>query len=493
MITPINGLQNMEMMLYGGSTAFNGAPSMHNNYCAQPVQQTNPFYGNYAGYPQTYANYGYQYPQTQQSVQQAAQLPQTYANWGSQSIPQQATTFNGLTQKETQAITDFYAKNLEPSESFKSALFMGGIFGAMTVNPRSIVHPWNFVKASVWKDKTTGVNELKEMFKGVKDPKDPLHKLWKEHSHIMEEAYAQTHRARSRSYKKLGLFRARYTDVQYKKLMQEMQKALATGNIDEIAKATEALRYAYCRNGKIFQGIDWVRTKIFRQPSKLQDPLEMLKNTAEIDKNAATLIGRKNMTFGKAFEKAGGKLGLAFGAIEILMNMGKIQTAFQKDKEDQANGIKDKNLGWKQLGQTTVKAAANAGGWMLGETAAIWAWSKAGASIGTAVGPGVGTLIGAVVGFVGGSLSMWLAGRATKAIVGEDVANKIEAEKMAKTEEGQTELLKTALEAVKKGQPMDGATQAALQKAMQYEMQKAQQQQAMQQQVAYPQQLSYMA
>lgn len=492
MINSINGLQNMEMMLYGGSTAFNGAPGMHNNYQAQPVQQTNPFYGNYAGYPQTYTNYGYQ--QTPQ-VQQTVQLPQTYANWNTQQTQvtqPKATTFNGLTQKETQALTDFYAKNLEPSESFKSALFMGGIFGAMTVNPRSIVHPWNFVKAGVWKNKTTGVNELKEMFKGVKNNGE-LSKLWKEHSHIMEEAYAQTHRARSRSYKKLGLFRAQYTDEQYKKLMQVMQDALNSGDHKKVAEATEAMRYAYCKNGKIFQGIDWVRTKIFRQPSKLEDPLKMLNNTAEIGKNASKLLEFDKMTFGKAFEKAGGKLGLAFGAVEILMNMGKIQTAFEKDKEDQANGKKDKNLGWKQLGQTTVKAAANAGGWMLGETAAIWAWSKVGATIGTAVGPGVGTLIGAVVGFVGGSLSMWLCAKGAKKLVGDDVANKIEAEKKMQTAEGQTELLQTALEAAQKGQPMDAATQVALQKAMQYEMQKAQQQQAMPQQVAYPQQLSYMA
>ena len=35
----------MEMMLYGGSTAFNGAPSMYNNYCAQPTfAQNNPYY-----------------------------------------------------------------------------------------------------------------------------------------------------------------------------------------------------------------------------------------------------------------------------------------------------------------------------------------------------------------------------------------------------------------------------------------------------------------
>ena len=75
----------------------------------------------------------------------------------------------------------------------------------------------------------------------------------------------------------------------------------------------------------------------------------------------------------------------------------------------------------------------------------------------------------------------------------EDVSNKIEAENMTQTAEGQTELLRTAMQAAQKGQPMDATTQAALQKAMQYEMQKAQQQQIMQQQVAYPQQLSYMA
>ena len=53
------------------------------------------------------------------------------------------------------------------------------------------------------------------MFKDVKTEGSVLNKLWKENSVVMEEAYAQAHRTRSRSYKKLGLFRARYTDEQY--------------------------------------------------------------------------------------------------------------------------------------------------------------------------------------------------------------------------------------------------------------------------------------
>lgn len=488
MINSINGLQNMEMMLYGGSTAFNGAPSMHNNYCAQPVQQTNPFYGNYTGYPQTYANYGYQ--QTPE-VQQTAQLPQTYANWGSQSTPQQATTFNGLTQKETQALTDFYAKNLEPSESFINAGIMGGVSCAIMNNPRMIAHPINYITTSFPNSK---VNQL---FKGVRQ-NGALNAAWKENNLVMEELFSQLHRAEARSKKRPlgGLFRKQYTDVEFNKIVQIAEDALkpdaTTGKIDirKVAEAAETLRHGYTNNGKIAGLWGRLRGKNLDFISKI--------NEAGADKaikeQAQRLLdfGGKNMKFTQAFKRAGGWFAVGMGALEILMNWSKVQTAQAKDAENAQKGIVT-NYAKKQKTQTIVKGLSNAAGWAVGEAIGILAYAKLGAAVGTTLGPGVGTLIGAGIGLVCGSIGMWATSKTTKKLLGEDVANKIEAENMTQTAEGQTELLKTAMEAAQKGQPMDAATQVALQKAMQYEMQKAQQQQAMQQQVAYPQQLSYMA
>lgn len=503
MTNPINGLMNMEMMLYGGAGTFKGAPSMFNNYCAQPIQsQNNPYYTNgLGGTHQNYAYYGYENPeiahfkralqqqQNAQLQQQPEQLPQAYANWNTQPVQHQATTFNGLTQKETQAITDFYAKNLEPSESFKNAALMGGLSCAIMNNPRIIVHPWNYIETSLPKSK---VNQL---FKGVRQS-GALNAAWKENSLVMEELFAQLHRAEARSKKRPlgGLFRKRYSPQEIDKAMDIAKEALKVGadgkiNITKVAEAAETLRYGYTNNGKLFGLWNKIRGNKVDFISKIN---ETGADKAIKDQAQRLLdFGGKNMKIPQAFKKAGGWFAVLMGGLEILMNWSKVQTAQEKDAENAEKGIIT-NLARKQKTQTITKGIANSLGWAVGETLGVLAYAKFGAAVGTALGPGIGTAVGAVIGLVCGSAGMWLAGKATKKLVGEDVANKIEAEKLAQTSEGQTELLKSALEAAQKGQPMDTATQAALQKAVTYEMQKVQQQ-AMPQQVAYPQQLSYMA
>lgn len=448
----INALNNMEIMLYGMPKTGIGATGMYtNNYMTSPAFMGN----NYSIYCQPH--YGVNNTNFGQTI------PNGYSN----ETQQDATIFNGLTQKDAQALTDFYAKNLEPSESLKSALLMGGIMGGIMQNPRIIAHPINYL--------TTTLNpksQVNKLFKGVTKKGTALNAAWKENSLVMEEAFSQMHRATARSKSKLGLFRARYTQTEIDALTDIMKKALtpdATGkiNIDAVAEATEKLRHAYCRNGKIFQGIDWIRTKIFKGKSKLQKPLEMLKETDVINKAKDTLLnyGGKNITLKKAFIKTGGWLGLLFGGVEILMNWNKVTTAKQKDQENAQKGIQT-NYGKKQTAQTITKAVTNTLGWCAGETLGIWAFAKCGAAVGTALGPGIGTAIGAVVGFVGGSLGMWLAGRATKKIVGDDVANKIEAENMAQTQDGQLELIQHALTEAEGGKTLDPATQQALQRVL---------------------------
>ena len=158
----------------------------------------------------------------------------------------------------------------------------------------------------------------------------------------------------------------------------------------------------------------------------------------------------------KSILKRGGgiKGGILFFAMEVLMNLGKIKTAFEKDS----------NTGMKQLGQTAVKGTGNAVGWALGEAASVWAFTKWGAKIGSKIHPILGTLIGGAVGVIGGTVGMCLAGKATKALVGQDVADDIDANKLAQTTEGQEELLKNTIERMQRGEKVSPEAQQAVQK-----------------------------
>ena len=142
----------------------------------------------------------------------------------------------------------------------------------------------------------------------------------------------------------------------------------------------------------------------------------------------------------------------------------RISGNFKKSTPEKV-GIKSNN-GGKQLAQTSVKAVCNTVGWAAGETLAIWGFAKAGAAIGTALGPGIGTIAGAAIGFLGGSIGMWLGGKLGKGLMGNDVSNKIEAEKLAQSSEGQVQLLQHALEQAQSGAKMDLRTQQALQSAI---------------------------
>ena len=122
--------------------------------------------------------------------------------------------------------------------------------------------------------------------------------------------------------------------------------------------------------------------------------------------------------------------------------------------------------GMKQLGQTTVKGIGAAAGWTLGEAAGKWAFAKWGAKIGSKVHPLLGTLIGGAVGFVCGGIGMWLTGKGTRAIIGQDVADDIEAKKLAKSQEGQVQLLQNTMQRIQKGEKVSADAQQAVQKLM---------------------------
>lgn len=80
--------------------------------------------------------------------------------------------------------------------------------------------------------------------------------------------------------------------------------------------------------------------------------------------------------------------------------------------------------GNRQVGRTVVNIAAETAGFAVG----MKAGAAAGAAIGTLIPvPGVGTVVGAVIGAAVGLVGSWLAGKASRAIVGEsELKNKNE-------------------------------------------------------------------
>lgn len=451
----------MEYQLYGGKTlAMNSnVPNQMNNY-TMPMMNT---YGAYNYYNPTMQGYNYSYNQ-QPATNFGQNIPAGYTsaasnitNASNNTQAQQAqggeSVFKGLNQQDTEALKKCYVNAQEPSEGLLGAAFGGITMGIMN-NPRYIAHPINSISAT---------NGIKEMFSSVKTSGSALNKLWtnKETNEILREAYFQMHKATARSKSKLGLFRKRYSETEFNALKDIMDKALKSGNADEIAKASETLKNAYVNNGHIptlwQKAKAWVTGKEFK-PVDIIDKTKNADEVAKIAENASKLVSNsKQLSYGQILKKGGGVKGaLLMAGIEFAMGLGKIKTAFEKDKES----------GMKQLGQTTVKAAGNAAGWMFGEAAGIWASTKLCASIGTALGPGVGTVVGGLLGLIGGSLGMCIMGKITKGVVGEDVSSKIEAEKLAQTQEGQAQLLQIAAQQAQDGKA-DQATQQALMKILQ--------------------------
>ena len=311
---------------------------------------------------------------------------------------------------------------------------------AIMQNPRVIAHPINTFTTFF-----KGGNATNKMFEGFRDSK-----LWKDHAYVMEEAFAQMNRTEARSLSKLGLFRSQYSAEDYKKLSGIMEDALKSGNVDEIAKATETLRHAQVNDGKLF--------KLFRG-DKTPTVSSRLADVDVIAKNAAELSKCKDMTFGQAWNRAGGTLGLMFGGLELVGSVGKISTAFQVDT----------STGFKQLGQSTVKAAANTVGWQAGEALGIWGASKITPAITKALGPKWGPVVAALARPVCAIASSWASRKIAKAVVGDDIVNKIQAEQAVNTPEGQIAMVQNIAMRAQQGEEIDPlAMQAAQKIAMQY-------------------------
>ncbi|MBR2430745.1 hypothetical protein IKB17_04725 [bacterium] len=469
MVAPIQSLMNMEMALYGGLGTNMNAPSYANGYCAS---------NNFSmGINPSLYNYGLQTSGVYPSFK-----GNNYSNSFGQNIPygyetqaqgQSNSIFGGLSSVEKKALVDDYAKNLTPTAGVLKDAPLDAAF-CLLFNPRLLVHPINTFKATF-----SAENATNKFFNSIKNDAKFI-ELWKtpENSNIMREAWLQHNKAVARCEGKLGAFRRSYKATGEVELITKevtaLEKAIKSGNIDDITRQTARLKHAYTGNpGFVTRGFNWckngigkiipeswtlmgspVRDAFLTKPSAVADKLA---DVAGIETEIANLAKTTKTGFMDILKRGGGVKGAAFFMVmDYLMAIGKIKTAFEEDKQS----------GWKQLGQTTVRGIGNAAGWMVGEATATWAFTKFGAKLGSKVHPLLGTLIGGAIGMIGGGLGMRLAGKGTQALVGRDVADDIEAKKLAQTQEGQIQLLQHTMERMEKGEKVSPHAQMAIQKIM---------------------------
>ena len=458
-IPAINSLANMEYMLYGGNSGLNmNCPSYLNGYVGGRMNNYANMYGNYfnpafKGYPNqdifTLQNGVTGAGVNQNIIDQAAQ-GNSQANL---SNPQ----FKGLSD-DLNELGDYYIKNSAPSESFMGAAIGGAAFGLMN-NPRIIVHPWNSF---------TSTKAVSEMFKGIKDEKTAIGKLWRDEAkggyEIVSNAYSRMHKLESLMQSKLGLFRRSLSklpkgEAEYKRIKAGMESAIKTGNIKELALWTEeAKRITNAMTGYIPRFMKWAHIeKPFVAIRKFINPTHYEADIANVAKKAITEAGEKTTFTQFMKHSCGFGNGLLFAGFEFFSDKDKLKAAFSKDSI----------TGWTQFGQTAIKGAGSAIGWGVGEGIGAWAGAKlgmiAGAKLGTVISPGIGTAIGAVAGLIGGSIGCWLTGKITHKLVGQDVGTKVEVENMKKTKDGQYQLLTLTAQQANEDKNISPRTVQALQ------------------------------
>ncbi len=435
MVAPISSLMNMEYMLYGGASGFNSAcPSFINGYMANQNAWNVPFYG----YQNGFAPYGYNNPGFNAG----------WNNFNNAAIGRQTenAAAKAAASKDLDTLGNYYLKGLSPSESIMGAAAGGAAFEIIN-NFRFISNPWNSFST---------IGKVDKMFRA-----DNLKGLWRDENtfKLMKDAYARMHKLEGGAKSRLGLFKSRLEKPVYDTLKAEMETALASGNKELIAKATEKIRVATNANtGYLAQG--WAKVKgALKFDGKITPVAERIADTAKIDAAVAKNMTEKyaSKTLGQHlvhdFKGQAGLGGALFAAMEFYMDKDKISAAFDKDSK----------TGWTQVGQTSVKAAGSVAGWAAGSAVGSWAGAKLGALAGTAIAPGVGTLIGAVAGAVGGMIGCNLMGKLTHKIVGEDVGSKAQLAQMKATPQGQAQLLQVTLAQAQGDKKLDPNVALALQ------------------------------
>ena len=391
MTIPISSnLANMEYMLYGGNSLaqMSSVPNALNGYMAQS-SYINPYMYN-MGNNSIFNQQKQQFKEQSESVQNSATSGKS----------------------DLEILKEYQLKGMNPSESLTSAAVGGAAF-ALLPNSRFIVHPWNSLST---------IHKVESMFKDVKKEGTALYELWKnpETHKVMADAYAKAHKLEGAAKSRLPIFKSRLDESVVSSLRTELENALASGDKEAIATATEKIRVAIdAKTGYIPKA--WRSVKSFLGfESKAPDIAAKIADSEAISKGVGKTLAEKGVEKGfvdqlkHGIKGQGGLGGALMMGMEFFMDWDKIKAAFNKDN----------STGTTQILQTTVKGAGSLVGWAVGEAAGAWAGAKIGAMAGTAISPGLGTAIGAIAGLVGGSIGCALMGKVSHAIVGEDVGAK---------------------------------------------------------------------
>ncbi len=471
----IQSLANMERQLYGYSTGLNfNYPGYLNGYLGQSA--LNNAYANYYN-PAFRGAYPNQDIFTQQNDATRVSNPAVEGMQRNPELDWNNPQFKGSLSDDLNTVADYYVKHSAPSESLVGAAIGGATLGMMN-NPRTIIHPWNTLK-------TTIAGDLNKHFADISKPGTALHELYtnkkivngkefKGGYELVSEAYARWNKLESLKNSKLGLFRRSLSKqpellAKAQEVERKLAAALKTGNIEEIAKWTEeAKRIGNAFTGFIPQGLRKIGlqkplTKVRSWINKSQ--YEAVDGVAKKSIEESAAKGTLKGALGRSVGFINGGLFAAFEFISDYMD-GKIEAAFEKDNA----------TGWKQLGQTTLKGAGSATGWMIGEGIGAWAGGlaamKIGAALGTTVAPGVGTVIGAIAGLVGGSIGSWAVGKfITHPIIekmGGEAGTAAKAEKMKQSAQGQVELLKLTATQAQEDKKIDQRTMQAINNIAQF-------------------------
>lgn len=407
----INSLANMELMLYGGKAGLNSAcPSFLNGYTGDSA-----LYNNMTGMYYNPYNFGFN------PAFKGSSIYDTYTPSYGQQQPAN-TNFQGITQEDMNKLADYYANNNVLEEGFAGAA-TGGLSWMAFEHAQSIFHPKN-----AWK----GAKASEAIFKNI--PKE----FAKENAVLLQDAQIAVQQAIRDTGKKgwwSKWIRRPIDKAAIDPLVEEMRTAVANKDVNAIAKAAQRLHDARGMDGRIMGTLTGRRTVQERLDAKAKDLSKNVKNLLDMNSAAAKnkFISLAKGAFKKEF--------LGFMLFEMAFNIGKISTAFNKDT----------STGIKQTGQSVGKSALGVAGWCLGRAAGTWLGAKAGAAIGTAICPGAGTVVGALIGFTVGSIGMWLGHKLGNGIFGKDVADKVEARNMTKTQAGQEQLLRFAMQKAQEG------------------------------------------
>lgn len=419
MVAPISALANMEMALYGGMGMNASAPSYLNGYrgglAAADSMMSYPMFPNYGNMS------GYSNPAAAQTSAESAAGGQN----PSVSTSQQ-------NKAELNTLVNYYKKNSILEEGFAGALTGGLTFTAME-NPQTLAHPFNAVKAA---------GETEKTFKGIFEAVPSAKELWKTENTLMRDAYSQLYRVNRNAKSKWAVskwFIKPMEESERASLEKIMTDALKSGDKKQIEIATEQLRAASKCNGRIPNAFNWIKSKFTGKEAVSKTPTQLAKEALS-NGTVEKAITEKGLTFAKHALKEG----KGWFLFDMILNSGKIFTAFTAENGGFESGM-------KQTGQSAFKAAGNALGWVAGKAAGGWAAAKLGAMIGSAF-PGVGTTVGAVVGFIGGSVGMWAMGKLTNWIAGVDEATNLEAKSLTKTPEGQAQLISMVAQKIQAGE-----------------------------------------